>query len=168
MARISLYVPDELKTRMDTAAEINWSDVARPALTAAIAAFEHRKGPNMTTAIERLRASKQRTDQEEKLLGKSEGRKWAEDTAEYRWLQRLYHRRKDRPVEDPRHALECALDLDEAEDSDYGAACARMCYPLSRSRSDEYMEAFVGGAVGFFEQVREEVEQLTVVSTDSR
>jgi hypothetical protein len=59
MAKLNLYVPDDLKARMDAVSDnVNWSEVARPAFQAAVANYEHRKGRNMTTAIERLRASK--------------------------------------------------------------------------------------------------------------
>jgi hypothetical protein len=77
MARITLYVPDDFKARMDAAGDgINWSEVARPALTTALAAFEHSKGRNMTTAIERLRASKREGEQNAKLFGNKAGRAW--------------------------------------------------------------------------------------------
>src|SRR5262245_52908805 len=130
MARITLYVSDELKARLDAAGdEINWSDVARPVLTEAVASLEHRKG-DMTTAIERLRASKQRGDQAEKVRGKDEGRKWAEEKAEYRWLQRLHRRRKSYPKENPGLSLEYAIDPnEELSDEEWETSC----HPLSRS-----------------------------------
>jgi hypothetical protein len=132
----------------------------RPALTAAVTAFEHSKGGTMSTAIERLRASKQKADQEENLHGKNEGRKWAADTAEYRWLQRLADRHNQSPHEKPRLALTSVLDMDEEElDPDsYEMTLRDRCYPLSRAASDVYLQAFIAGAVGFFEEVREQVE----------
>ena len=84
MARVSIYVPDELKARMDQAGDaINWSEIARPAFQAALAAYEHRKGQTMSTAVERLRASKQEYEQEESTSGEDAGRAWAKDDAEY-------------------------------------------------------------------------------------
>ena len=66
MARITLYIPDDLKPRMDAVGDaINWSEVARPTILLALATHEHRKGQNMDTAIERLRASKEKGAQED-------------------------------------------------------------------------------------------------------
>src|SRR5215472_12164296 len=131
MARISLYVPDELQVRMEAAREaINCSEVARPALTAAVAAFEHQKGKNVTTAIERLRASKQRADQEDKSRGNEFGRGWAENYAEYRWLRELLFRRNRHPFEEPKHALRCIMDpTDDRVNEDV----AELLYPARQS-----------------------------------
>jgi hypothetical protein len=167
MARITLYIPDDLKTRMDAAEnEINWSEVTRPILTATVTAFEHKKGRNMTTAIERLRASKQKAEHDAVLWGKNEGREWAADKAEYRWLQRLSNRRKTNPSEKPRDALRYAVDLvDETiivNPEEIDELYRNACYPLSRGASgtsDEYFSAFIEGAVGFFDEIREEVER---------
>src|SRR5690242_20251388 len=98
MARIALYVPDDLKTRMDAVTdETNWSDIVRPVFALVVADFEHRKGRNMTTAIERLRASKSRADQQDKLVGAEHGRAWAESAADYRTLRDLCVRRTKYP-----------------------------------------------------------------------
>jgi hypothetical protein len=143
---------------MDAAGnEINWSEVARPSLTAAVTAFEHRQGGNMTTAIERLRASRQQAQQKDAISGKEEGRDWAERRAEYRWLKSLALRRHKYPNEDPAHSLDCVIDPDEQITSP--DEFEDLCYPLSKSPSDEYMEAFVAGALEFFSEVREQVEQ---------
>jgi hypothetical protein len=157
MARVTLYVSDDFKARMDAAGdEINWSDVARPALIAAAAAFEHTKGRNMTTAIERLRASKREADQHDKLFGNKEGRAWAEDKADYRSLQHLHWRRRTYPAEAPWDALQHAVDPDDVLDLE---PLCEVCPALSNSRSDKYMEAFVEAAVKFYLEVREEVER---------
>ena len=157
MARISLYVPDGLKTRMDAAGDmINWSEVARPALTAAVAAFEHRKGQNMTTAVERLRASKQKADQEESGHGYRDGRAWGENNAEYAWLKRLHHRVNEDDTEEPIQSLGLAIDPSgEIENSEVAEKCFS---DVSALPSDEYMEAFINGAVDFFKEVRADVE----------
>ena len=157
MARISLYIPDDLKERMDAAsAEVNFSDVARPALTAAVAAFEHRKEGTMSTAIARLRASKQQADQGEKVQGEADGRTWAENTAEYRWLRDLSRRKTNFPMESPDHAFSCVFDpLDDAQPGELSSKL----FGIEIWPSDEYMEAFIDGALEFFEEVREEVER---------
>lgn len=84
MARVSIYVPDDLKGRMDAAGDaINWSEVARPAFVSALANHEHRKGKTMTTAIERLRASKAQFLSNTEQYGKQSGHSWAENRASY-------------------------------------------------------------------------------------
>ncbi len=156
MARISIYVRDDLKTRMDAAGDaINWSEVARPALTAAIAAYEHRKGRNMTTAIERLRASRLEATQSDKEDGKSDGRVWAENDAEYQWLKRL-HLRVNEQTEEPMIALGLAIDpTGETKISEIVETCFG---EVREQPSDEYLDGFIAGAVDFFKEVRSRVE----------
>src|SRR5215831_16670109 len=90
MARVSIYVPDELKERMDKVGEaINWSEIARPGFLSAIANHEHRQGKSMTTVIERLRVSKQKYAAETIEFGDRVGREWASDSAEYEQLIRV-------------------------------------------------------------------------------
>jgi hypothetical protein len=146
MARISLYIPDDLRTRMNAAGdEINWSEVARPSLTAAVAAFEHEKGQNVSTAIERLRTSKQRFDQQEKISGYNDGKSWAENKAEYHELVRLQRQRKDHPEAAPDDALKHAFDPSNA-------------HKITTWPSAQYGRAFIEGAMKFFSEVRAEVE----------
>src|ERR1700738_887742 len=161
MARINLYVPDDLKARMDAAGDnIHWSDVARPALTAALADCEHSKGRNMTTAIERLRASKRQADQNAKLWGNKAGRAWAEDKAEYWCLREIHRRRHDYPNEHPLSALKQVFDpTDEWAGTQEFAEQFGDCLALSPGASDEYRQAFVEAAVNFYLEVREEVER---------
>jgi hypothetical protein len=157
MARISLYISDDLKARMDAAGDgVNWSDAARPALAAAVAAFEHSKGGTMHTSIERLRTSRIASAQTAAVYGSKEGRRWAEDEASYVLLRSLSRRRKDKPNEHPLAALQYAIDPEDFLDVD---ALHDRCHILAHSPSDEYAKAFVESAVGFFEQVREEVER---------
>jgi hypothetical protein len=149
MARISLYIPDELRTRMDAVGtEVNWSEVARPSLTAAVAALEHKKGQNVSTAIERLRASKQHSDQQDETSGYNDGRSWAENKAEYIELVRLQRRRKDHPKE-------------SSEDSLNSASVASITAPdVTTWPSGRYGRAFIVGALKFFSEVRAEVEEF--------
>jgi hypothetical protein len=163
MARISLYIPDELRARMDAAgSEINWSDVARPALTAAIATFEHRKGQSMSTAIERLRASRQLSHQRDKDRGNRHGCVWAEKKAEYRALRDLVYRRSSHPAEEPLHALKCVMDpvyYHPPEEEFEHFAADDVDPEVLEHESDEYWQAFIDGAVSFFQEVRQEVER---------
>jgi hypothetical protein len=91
MPRVTLYVPDELKARMDGAGEaMNWSAVAQRAFREAISTHHVRKDDSdMENVIERLRASKQRFEARQLESGKEIGRKWAKMEAEYHELAAL-------------------------------------------------------------------------------
>ena len=78
MGKINLYLPDELKARMDAVGDVNWSDIARPAFYSALATLEQRRNLNVDTTIERLRASKAESLKRDELEGQTHGRGWAE------------------------------------------------------------------------------------------
>jgi hypothetical protein len=153
MARVNIYVPDNLKARMDGAGEtINWSEVVRPVIQSAIADFEHRKDRNMSTAIARLRASKQEHVQSEQTFGKEAGRKWAEDRASYEDLVRLSSSELDE-WENPSDLLDDAvnpsddLTAEEVIEFTHGETQA----------TKEYVAAFIEGAKEFFAEVRDKI-----------
>jgi hypothetical protein len=148
MARVNIYVPDDLKARMDGAGDaINWSEAVRPVIQSAIADFEHRKDGNMTTAIERLRASKQEHVLSQQSSGKEEGRKWAENYATYEELARL-SRYDLSKWKDPYSLLKDALDDLIAGD------LVEYTYEDPKA-SDEYIAGFIEGAQGFFAEVKD-------------
>ena len=89
MAKLNLYVPDDLKKRMDAVSDVNWSDITRPALLSALATLEQHRSPDMSTTIERLRASKAESLKRDELEGQTHGREWAEQHADYDELRRL-------------------------------------------------------------------------------
>jgi Arc/MetJ-type ribon-helix-helix transcriptional regulator len=154
MARLSIYVRDDLKQQIDEAGDtINWSEVVRPAITAALAAHKHRKDQNVSSAIERLRASKQESDQDDRTTGHIDGRTWAENDAEYAWLRRLAN--NSVRAHAPSGALFRAIDPnDEMDNSELGKICFG---DDDDDRSDTYIEGFIEGAVEFFEQVRNQI-----------
>jgi hypothetical protein len=149
MARINIYVPDELKARMDSAGDtVNWSEVARPAIQAAVANFEHRKGQTMTTAIERLRASKAESAQASLSDGRAGGRQWAENHASYKELRRLMDH--DLHQVDAESALRNAVD--PKEELDYHEFL-HSTVGADNEYDDEYIEGFAKGAQEFFAEV---------------
>jgi len=91
MPRVTLYVPDDLKARMDEAgADVNWSAVAQRAFMEAVLTHAVRKDDSdMTSVVERLRASKERVEAAELEFGQRCGKKWAKETAEYDELVRI-------------------------------------------------------------------------------
>jgi hypothetical protein len=91
MPRVTVYVPDELKGRMDAAGEaVNWSAVAQTAFSEAVAVHNLRKDPaNMDELVERLRASKERVTERDRATGEESGKAWATRTAEIDELERI-------------------------------------------------------------------------------
>jgi predicted transcriptional regulator len=89
MARVSIYVSDELKTRMNDVGEaVNWSDIARPAFENAIADFTRRKGQAMNV-IDRLRASKNQYYSHLEKSAVEDGRNWASKKASFYELKEI-------------------------------------------------------------------------------
>ncbi|MCP4286251.1 MAG: hypothetical protein GY792_17690 [Gammaproteobacteria bacterium] len=87
MARMSIYVSDELKARMDRSG-INWSACAQRAFELELQATDTGDG-TLEAAVERLRASKQKSEQSTRPEWVQAGREWAMQEAEYGELARL-------------------------------------------------------------------------------
>lgn len=89
--RTTISLPSELKQRMDRVGEpVNWSAVAAAAFEeklASITAKKQRK--NRMDVIERLRASRRKSDVIEFQDGEQVGRRWAIDEAEAVELENL-------------------------------------------------------------------------------
>src|SRR4051794_32704502 len=91
MARVSIYVPDDLKERMDRLGDReNWSSCAQQAFKRVVASKEWK---NMTDELERavarLRQSKEKYEEQEDQSGKKHGRRWALNNAAYGELASL-------------------------------------------------------------------------------
>jgi hypothetical protein len=155
VAKINLYVPDELKVRMDAVGDVNWSDVARPAFYSALATLEHRRNPDMNSAIERLRASKAESLKRDELGGRTDGRAWAERDADYDELRRLSELLPEAIYHDALAALMRAVDPeDELDLGDFKNHCFG---DPDANVSDAYVVAFIKGAVGFFGEVADKL-----------
>lgn len=157
MARISIYVSDQLKKRMEPAGDaINWSEVARPSFEAAVATYQHEKDQTMSTAIERLRTSKQKTDQDNYFSGQQDGRTWARDTAEHADLLRLS--RVHFPNEDYRGAIRALKAAIDPKDELGISEVCEYCFGDDNDRvSDDYVAGFIEGANEFFEGVKDQL-----------
>jgi hypothetical protein len=155
LARIAIYVPDELKSRMDTVDNANWSEIARPAFESAIATFQHEKGKTMDSAIERLRASKRLQSQNDFLAGQQQGRTWTRDTASFAELRRLS--RVLFPNDDYRgagQALRTALD---PVDDMTGEEVFEDCFGEDEDITDDFVAGFITGAKDFFAEVKSQL-----------
>ena len=90
MARIQIYLTDELKERMDAQEGVNWSETASKAFVAKLGELaREREEKDMQDVIDRLRASKQESEAEEHRQGRLLGKRWAKEDADYRELERL-------------------------------------------------------------------------------
>ena len=152
MARVSIYVPDEMKSRMDEhETAVNWSSVAQVAFDEEIKKRSWKKGADMDTVVERLRASKLEFEKEQAEGGYDEGVQWAKEHASYPQLMKLAEMDHDDGFEqyegELAQALDSALEY-ESPDSIFDSYIERGSYP-----SDEYAKAFIQGALEVWKAV---------------
>jgi hypothetical protein len=149
MARLSIYISEELKARMDAVGDkVNWSEVVRPSLQAEVAVHEHRSNENMETVVERLRASKMEDQQNSLAAGKQEGRDWAGSHATYSELRRV-SKIKDGSWSSLRNAV------DPNDELVYGDLQNHLFGDTSDPTDDEeYVRGFILGAQELFDEVR--------------
>ena len=161
MPRMNIYVPDEMKARMDaTGDDANWSGVAQRAFDADLRHRENAKEiASMSDVIDRLRASRE----EYYLLGHERGRDagtaWAKEKAEFTELRELAkitgvttEDGKDAAYEvlvkiDPRHAempLDWVLSFFGTEDD-------------QESLTYQYVYGFVEGAQRVWNEVKDRI-----------
>jgi hypothetical protein len=157
MPRVTLYVPDDLKTRMDDAGEaINWSAVAQRAFREAVLTQAMRKEPHdMTNVVERLRASREKVEAKEFETGKDRGAMWAKHRAEYDQLLRVVEYDGEwSEEEDGDHAvLESLIDPEnELDPREWGDNWGQQ-----RNPSDAFVRGFVEGANEVYVEIRDQL-----------
>ncbi len=90
MAKMTIYVPDELKTRMDGEKGVSWSPIACRAFEAKLAESITKRGTrNMQDVVARLRNSRTQRQNDETVAGRAAGQDWAKQRAEAHELERL-------------------------------------------------------------------------------
>jgi len=88
------------------------------------------------------------------MRGAQAGRFWAERDAEYEWLKRLADERRVRAQ--PFEALRAAIDPNEQIDP---GEVREICFGEENDDiSNEYIVAFIAGAVEAFAEVRHEID----------
>ena len=156
MARISIYVSENLKARMDAVGDrVNWSDVAQVAFEKAVAAYEQKRGDNMETAIERLRASKQEGAQDDFFLGRTIGQEWAIKSAEHKELVRLS--RIIFPNQDYRQAEDLLMRAVNPSNEYTKEEIYESCFGDDEDVSEEFIAGFIEGAKDFYEEHKNEI-----------
>jgi hypothetical protein len=142
MPRMTVYIPDDLKARMEkTRDEINWSQLA-------CAAFERKLGDiasgkarkNMDDVIERLRASKQSPGTGRFKAGFEVGQDWARDTAEASELENL-ERFHDLTANRTKYEKTWIGIFDLSIDHDYDSLPEALFYHIRPSDDDDSSEA---------------------------
>jgi hypothetical protein len=157
MARVSIYVPDDMKSEMDALEEkANWSNVAQQAFGLEINRLKLPEEGVMNQVIERLRASKRKDEIGDKEEGLEAGRKWASKQASFKELKKVGD------MDDP--------DYIEGElwkwfDEEMGID-SRRDPELSFSHdgkgglepnSDEYVEGFIEGAQQIWNEIADKI-----------
>ena len=152
MAKLNLYVPDDLKNRMDEVGnKVNWSEVARPALVAALTHYEHRKGGGeMDTAIERLRASKHAYAESEEAEGKEWGVAAARDDLDYQDIVAISRLESEATLNNLKLVL-------HPDPSDWPTAYWENYFGDNPDRSDEWVQGYVKGVREFYAEVKDKI-----------
>jgi hypothetical protein len=157
MPRMTIYVADELKERMDQLGNrANWSAAAQRAFEQIV---DRERWKQMTDglerATERLRQSKAIYEEAEKQRGLKAGGKWALGTAGYGVLEAL-----ERTADDGRGGL-CELNASQVAEISYGYSPPREHVSLwwgeefEALPSQAYVDGFVQGAIEVFREVKE-------------
>jgi hypothetical protein len=82
MATLNISLPDDLKERMERVSGVKWSRVAAEAFEREVKS-RTLEGTDMTAAIERLKASRAKSEENDRQSGIEAGKAWAMREAEW-------------------------------------------------------------------------------------
>jgi hypothetical protein len=155
MAKITIYVPDDLKAKMDAAEDLNpnWSAVAQVAFSLECERIANRRRSKgkMNEVVERLRASKENYENAEKVAGHAAGREWAAKRAEYAELEQIAAIELGYEQE---WGYEIAKVLTGDDDPSINACQEAWKFICDSERpTEDFAEAFAEGATEVFEEV---------------
>ena len=156
MARVQVYVTDEMKARMDALRDrVNWSELAQAAFERGIAAAEMPEDPNIDQVIERLRASKAASWEINLKHARERGREWARKRASYDKLKTVSRLRL---TEQGTYAHQFDRLTFEEDSGDMGGYFYEICLPNNDPMPpDDYVEAFVEGVKDVWAQVGDKI-----------
>jgi hypothetical protein len=115
-----------------------------------LATYKHRGSPTVNTPIERLSASKQEAELQDKTEGKQAGREWAEEKAEHAEQRRV---QKSLTVDSTAN-LRAAIDLEHNLTNE---ELVKHVFDNDAEPTDQYIEGFIKGAQVFFAEVRNQL-----------
>jgi len=143
MARMTVYIPDDLKTRMDkTREEVNWSQLACAVFERKLGDIASRKArKDMDDVIERLRASKQSSGYGGRFkAGFDVGQDWARETAEASELENL-ERFRESAAQPTKYDKSWTGIFDPNTDHDYDSLPEALFYHIRPTDDEDYSEA---------------------------
>ena len=168
MSRITIYLPGDLRERIDAVDGVNWSRVAVAAFEAklaGVASSKQQEDRKMT--IQPLRASKLQGESADFNAGHSTGVQWASQRAEWQELVRCRDLDIGLLVDDqpgaafgPEERFVEGLDPDNFDRSaadDFWGEWFAEDYP-NRAPSYEFLRGFQVGAVEVLHEVEDEVQ----------
>jgi hypothetical protein len=84
MAAMNISLTDDLRVRMESVSGVTWSQVAAKAFELEVNSRTMGKdNDDMTAAIKRLKASRQKAEQEDRASGLEDGKQWAMEDADW-------------------------------------------------------------------------------------
>jgi hypothetical protein len=160
MPRITLYVSADLKTRMDeVGAAESWSGIAQKAFSEAITLRRLRKDPtDMKEVVERLRASKQRSEDRDENHGQGAGAEWARVEAEFDELKRIAdhaERGGDRSLDTLRALIDPEREMDRSQWAEFWERHGG--WNELMTPSDAFADGFIEGAADVYAQVADQL-----------
>ena len=163
--KMTIYVPDDLKKRMNKVKEANWSALACRAFESHLAEVAARKEQAMTTdeVVARLRNSQRAARSTQNQDGYKAGAFWAQRLATARQLELLAKDASQYPYdesrESPAHAVAVAVNPDEANRHDATAAFWGNILGVSWRAAvrGDYVGGFVDGALDVWDKVKDEL-----------
>lgn len=168
MARITISLPDKLKSRMEEVTEsVNWSAVAA-------AAFENKLGElaklketkTMNEIVARLKASKNATDDVEYKEGYNLGVDWASHRAEYSELAHLVEFKEKWGEEDSTDEVHGLMQWiaksvnSELDYLDFWSSVFNESYSVGseiQNTTIPKLDGFIDGAVEIFTKVQDQL-----------
>ena len=163
MARMNIYISDDLKERMDKAEEkMNWSKVATQEFEFELGEMAKRKKvKDMNSVIQRLKASKMVFENASYREGHQYGSTWAKESAKYAELKRAYELDTDDAVfadaeNDDAQAFNVAIQL--IDDGDKAMEFWEGIFEPWEAPTDfGFYKGFLDGASEIYEKVKDEL-----------
>ena len=154
-----LYVPDDLKARMDEAGHaVNWPAIAQQAFREVVLNLAVRKETATMDEAERLRASKQSDVETERESGPEVEEEWAKEDAEYGQLLRIAKAVEEARRELDVQTLQDLIDPEHKMDAgDWVRFWEDRGFSGDSEPSDVWVRAFADGAAKLFQKARKDV-----------
>ena len=159
MPRVTLYIPGDLKARMDEVEDVKWSAIAQQAFREVVIYLPIRKETaSMDEVVERLRASKESYVETEHKAGLAVGEEWAKEAAKYGELLRIAKAVEEVRREIDVQTLQDLIDPEHKMDpGDWGSFWEDRGFSGEAEPSDVWVRAFADGAAKLFQKVRSQL-----------